>query len=61
MQTLQHRAIFVNKVSFTMLLIPENNENKTTRIECLTSHKKVMGKVLDFRDGEITIRYEMLF
>ena len=40
MQTLQHRAIFVKKVSITMSLIPENNENKTTRIECLTSTGK---------------------
>ena len=31
MQALQHRAIFVKKVSFTMILILENNE--TTRLE----------------------------
>jgi len=37
MQTLQHGTIFVKKVSFTAILIPENNENKTTRIECLTA------------------------
>jgi len=37
MQTLQHRAIFVNKVSITMILSLENNKNKTTRIECLTA------------------------
>jgi len=40
MQTLQHGTIFVKKVSITMTLIPENNENKTTRIECLTSTGK---------------------
>jgi len=37
MQTLQHRKIFVKKVPRTMSLIIENNENKTTRIECLTA------------------------
>ena len=38
MQTLQRRTIFVNKVSIMMILILENNENKTTRIECLTAN-----------------------
>ena len=28
---------FVNKLSITMILILENNKNKTTRIECLTA------------------------
>jgi len=44
MQTLQHKAIFVKKVSITMTLIPENNENKTTRTECLTSTGKRLRK-----------------
>jgi len=38
MQTLQDRAIFVKKVSITMTLTLENNDNKTTRIECLTAN-----------------------
>jgi len=42
-----------------MILILENNENKTTRIECLTAKgsevrkEKVMGQSLDTRDSEI--------
>jgi len=40
-----------------MSLILENNEDKTTRIECLTANaqkkEKVMGQSLDTRDGEI--------
>ena len=51
MQTLQHRTIFVKKVSVTMILILENNENKTTCIECLTASgsekEKVVGQFLD--------------
>ena len=59
MQTLQHSNICEESVSFTMILILENNENKTTRIECLTAKgsevrkEKVMGQSLDTRDSEI--------
>ena len=37
MQTHQYTAIFVKIVSITMIFILENNENKTSRIECLTA------------------------
>jgi len=57
MQTPQHKAIFVKKVSITTILTVENNENKKTRIECLTVNgskkEKVVGQSLDSRDGEI--------
>ena len=53
MQTLQHGTIFVKKVSITMTLILENNENKTTRIECLNAIRKRLRIQKRESDGPI--------
>ena len=61
MQTLQHRTVFVKKVSITVILILESNEkqwkqnnsNRMLNVKRLRKKEKVMGQLLDSREGEL--------
>jgi len=63
MQRLQHRTISVKKVSITMLSILENNENKTTHIECLTANgaeKESDGPIFRFANTVVLLMGTMV-